>query len=110
MHEEFLQSDVPLGVLWVMVDQARGCCGARTERGPAKRCWKKWSGRWRSGLQPAEEIGRWGDDEFLVLSHERTPADAGGACTDAGRAGAHDGFSLVGRSHFADGEHWRGAG
>lgn len=24
------------------------------------------------GLRPAEEIGRWGDDEFLVLSHERT--------------------------------------
>lgn len=24
------------------------------------------------GLKPAEEIGRWGDDEFLVLSHERS--------------------------------------
>ena len=27
-----------------------------------------------SGLKPAEEIGRWGDDEFLVLSHERNAA------------------------------------
>ena len=27
-----------------------------------------------TGLKPAEEIGRWGDDEFLVLSHERTAA------------------------------------
>jgi PleD family two-component response regulator len=26
-----------------------------------------------SGLRPAEEMGRWGDDEFLILSHERTP-------------------------------------
>jgi diguanylate cyclase (GGDEF)-like protein len=25
------------------------------------------------GLRPAEELARWGDDEFLVLSHERTP-------------------------------------
>ena len=26
-----------------------------------------------NGLRPAEEMGRWGDDEFLILSHERTP-------------------------------------
>jgi diguanylate cyclase (GGDEF)-like protein len=26
-----------------------------------------------NGLRPAEELGRWGDDEFLVISHERTP-------------------------------------
>jgi GGDEF domain-containing protein len=25
-------------------------------------------------LKPAEEIGRWGDDEFLILSHERSAA------------------------------------
>ena len=24
------------------------------------------------GLRPTEQIGRWGEDEFLVLSHERT--------------------------------------
>ena len=24
------------------------------------------------GLRPTEQMGRWGDDEFLVLSHERT--------------------------------------
>jgi GGDEF domain-containing protein len=24
------------------------------------------------GLRPTEEIGRWGEDEFLVISHERT--------------------------------------
>jgi diguanylate cyclase (GGDEF)-like protein len=27
-----------------------------------------------NGLRPADEIGRWGDDEFLVISHERTAA------------------------------------
>ena len=25
-----------------------------------------------NGLRPGEEVGRWGDDEFLVLSHERS--------------------------------------
>jgi GGDEF domain-containing protein len=24
-------------------------------------------------LRPGEEVGRWGDDEFLIISHERTP-------------------------------------
>jgi diguanylate cyclase (GGDEF)-like protein len=26
-----------------------------------------------AGLRPSEVIGRWGDDEFLVIAHERTP-------------------------------------
>jgi len=26
------------------------------------------------GLRPAEYLGRWGEDEFLVISHERTSA------------------------------------
>jgi diguanylate cyclase (GGDEF)-like protein len=26
-----------------------------------------------NGLRPAEQVGRWGDEEFLVISHERTP-------------------------------------
>ena len=30
-----------------------------------------------TGLKPGEEIGRWGDDEFLVLSHERNTARLG---------------------------------
>jgi PleD family two-component response regulator len=25
------------------------------------------------GLRPTEKLGRWGDDEFLVISHERSP-------------------------------------
>jgi GGDEF domain-containing protein len=25
-----------------------------------------------NALRPGEEVGRWGDDEFLVLSHERS--------------------------------------
>jgi diguanylate cyclase (GGDEF)-like protein len=26
-----------------------------------------------NGLRPGEQVGRWGEDEFLVISHERTP-------------------------------------
>ncbi len=71
MHEDFLRSDIPLGVLWVTVDQA---CGLRRTHG-ARACaamLEKVERTLASGLKPFEEIGRWGDDEFLVLSHERS--------------------------------------
>ena len=62
----------PFGVLWITVDQAHdlrkthgaGACDAMLE---------KVERALANGLRPAEEMGRWGDDEFLVLSHERTP-------------------------------------
>ena len=71
MHEDFLRSDIPLGVLWVTVDQARRLRrthGARACDAMLEKVERTLS----SGLKPAEEIGRWGDDEFLVLSHERS--------------------------------------
>ena len=73
MHEDFLRNDIALGVLWVTADQA---CGLRRTHG-ARACeamLEKMERTLASGLRPAEEIGRWGDDEFLVLSHERNPA------------------------------------
>jgi diguanylate cyclase (GGDEF)-like protein/PAS domain S-box-containing protein len=70
--DDYRLGDEGFGVLWITVDQAgelrkthgAGACEAmlgKVERAMA------------NGLRPAEEIGRWGDDEFLVLSHERTP-------------------------------------
>ena len=109
MHEDFLRERYPLGVLWVTVDQAhalRRTHGARA----CEAMLEKVERTLADGLKPAEEIGRWGDDEFLVLSHERNAADAGGSRADAGGAGAHRGFPLVGRSRIADREHWRCAG
>ena len=70
--EDFMRGGIPFGVLWISVDQAHGlrkthgagACEAMLEK--VKRALAQ-------GLRPAEELGRWGDDEFLVISHERTP-------------------------------------
>jgi len=70
--EDFVRSAVPFGVLWVSVDQAhelrkthgQGACEAMLE---------KVQHALAHGLRPAEEMGRWGEDEFLIISHERTP-------------------------------------
>ncbi len=69
--EDFARGGVPFGVLWVNVDQAHamrkthgtGACEAMLEK--VERALAQ-------GLRPAEEVGRWGDDEFLIVSHERS--------------------------------------
>ena len=63
--EDFERGGQPLGVLWIAVDQGRelrkthgaAACEAMIEK--VKRALAV-------GLRPAEELGRWGDDEFLV--------------------------------------------
>jgi diguanylate cyclase (GGDEF)-like protein/PAS domain S-box-containing protein len=70
--EDLMRGGPPFGVLWVMVDQAHElrkthgvqACAAMLE---------KVEHALANGLRPAEQLGRWGEDEFLVLSHERTP-------------------------------------
>jgi len=72
MFEDFNQGGESFGVLWITVDQAHelrrthgaGACDAMLE---------KVEHALAGGLRPSEEIGRWGDDEYLILSHERTP-------------------------------------
>ena len=72
VFEDFVQGGETFGVLWITVDQAHelrkthgaGACDAMLE---------KVEHVLANGLRPAEEMGRWGDDEYLVLSHERTP-------------------------------------
>ena len=80
------------------------CAGLRGDAGEDA------SERLPSGLKPAEEIGRWGDDEFLVLSHERNAAMLAAHAQTPGGLGAHDRFSLVGRPCLAHREYRRGAG
>lgn len=70
--DNFARGGMPFGVLWIMVDQAhdlRGTHGANACEAMLEKVQRTLA----QGLRPAEKMGRWGDDEFLVLSHERTP-------------------------------------
>jgi PAS domain S-box-containing protein/diguanylate cyclase (GGDEF)-like protein len=70
--EDFTRGGETFGVLWITVDQARdlrkthgaNACGTMID---------KVHQALAKGLRPTEKLGRWGDDEFLVVSHERTP-------------------------------------
>ena len=61
----------PFGVLWINVDQAHNlhkthgaaACHAMLD---------KVRHALAQGMRPGEELGRWGADEFLIVSHERT--------------------------------------
>jgi diguanylate cyclase (GGDEF)-like protein len=73
LFQEFSRGGLSFGVLWVTVDQAHdlrkthgvGACEAMLQ---------KIERTLAHGLRPAEYMGRWGDDEFLVVCHARTPA------------------------------------
>lgn len=69
--EDFVRGGMPFGVLWIGIDQAAelrrthgaGACAAMLA---------KVQRAMNVGLRPGEEIGRWGEGEFLVIAHERT--------------------------------------
>jgi diguanylate cyclase (GGDEF)-like protein/PAS domain S-box-containing protein len=71
-YGNFVYGGLPFGLLWITVDQAHqlrathgtNACEAMLEK--VQRALAQ-------GLRPGEKMGRWGDDEYLVLSHERTP-------------------------------------
>jgi len=64
-------SHMPFGVLWITVDQAATL--RRTHGREACEAMLATVGHaLMRGLRPTEVMGRWGDDEFLVVSHERT--------------------------------------
>ena len=73
LFEDSTEGGQEFGVLWITVDQAhdlRKTHGA----GACEAMFKKVERVLTQGLRPAEYLGRWGEDEFLVISHERTPA------------------------------------
>ena len=108
-HDDFSRANVPLGVMWITVDQAhelRMTHGARACEAMVEKVERTLV----HGLRPTEQIGRWGEDEFLVISHERTAETlAAHAQVLAGLAANHR-LSLVGRPRFAHREHRRGTG
>ena len=70
-YEDSASGEAPLGVLWINVDQAHEL---RKTHGAAacNAMMAKVRHALVQGLRPVDEIGRWGADEFLVVSHERT--------------------------------------
>jgi diguanylate cyclase (GGDEF)-like protein/PAS domain S-box-containing protein len=71
-YEDLLRGGSSFGLLWITVDQAnalRKTHGARA----CEAMLEKMAIALIHGMRPAEEIGRWGEDEFLIISHERSP-------------------------------------
>ncbi len=67
---EWKTNHVPFGLLWITIDQAAQM--RRTHgRDACEAMLRIVEQRLAQGLRPAEVIGRWGSDEFLVVSHER---------------------------------------
>ena len=67
---EWKTGQVPFGLLWITIDQAAQM--RRTHgRDACEAMLRIVEHRLAQGLRPTEVIGRWGSDEFLVLSHER---------------------------------------
>ena len=69
--EDCTAGGLPFGILWIKVDQAeslRKTHGA----GACEGMLDKLQHALAAGLRPADVLGRWGDDEFLIISHERT--------------------------------------
>lgn len=64
-------NQVPFGVIWVTVDQASGLRKTHG-RGACETMLRIIEQTLRRGLRPTEIVGRWGDDEFLIVSYERT--------------------------------------
>lgn len=93
-YAEFMHGWSHCGVLWVMVDQAHEL---RKTHG-AKACesmMEKIERTLVNGLRLGEELGRWGMDEFLVISRERS----------LGELRAHAG-TLAGLARTADFRWW----
>ena len=70
--EDFENGGQPLGVLWIGVDQdaeLRKSHGMGAVRSMLDKVQRSLS----IGLRPADELARWGEDEFLIVAHERNP-------------------------------------
>lgn len=70
--EDFKQRGIPLSLFWITVDQAHDLRHTHGERA-CEAMLDSVEHTLSNGLRPQEELGRWGDDEFLILSHERKP-------------------------------------
>jgi diguanylate cyclase (GGDEF)-like protein len=70
-HHQWETNRVPYGLLWITVDQAASLRKSHG-REACDSMLRNVEQTLIRGLRPNEVMGRWGDDDFLVLSHERT--------------------------------------
>jgi PAS domain S-box-containing protein/diguanylate cyclase (GGDEF)-like protein len=70
--DNFISGGSPFGILWIAVDQA-GDLHKTHGAAACQAMLDKIRHAFSVGLRPVENMGRWGDDEFLVICHERTP-------------------------------------
>ncbi|HKN20666.1 MAG TPA: diguanylate cyclase [Terracidiphilus sp.] len=69
--DDFERGGCPLGVLWISVDQTEELRGTHGEAA-CNAMLEKVRHAMARGLRPTEEMGRWGDAEFLIVAHERS--------------------------------------
>jgi diguanylate cyclase (GGDEF)-like protein len=72
LFDDFTHEGLAFGLLWITVDQGQGLRKTHGA-GACESMIEKVGRSLVQGLRPAEKLGRWGEDEFLVISHERTP-------------------------------------
>ena len=70
--DDCAEGGLPFGVLWIKVDQAESLQKTHGA-GACQAMFDKLEHSIARGLRPAEILGRCGDEEFLIISHERTP-------------------------------------
>ncbi|MGO8720130.1 MAG: diguanylate cyclase domain-containing protein [Acidobacteriaceae bacterium] len=70
-HHQWMTSGMPFGLLWITVDQARSLRKTHG-REACEAMLRSVEQTLLRQMGPAETIGRWGDNEFLVIAHERS--------------------------------------
>jgi diguanylate cyclase (GGDEF)-like protein/PAS domain S-box-containing protein len=70
-QQQWLANRAAYGLLWIMVDQAPQLRKTHGQDA-CESMLRTVEQTLMCHINPAETIGRWGDDEFLVLAHERT--------------------------------------
>lgn len=70
-HHQWMTSGMPFGLLWITVDQAKSLRKTHG-REACEAMLRSVEQTLLRQMRPAETIGRWGDNEFLVIAHERS--------------------------------------
>jgi diguanylate cyclase (GGDEF)-like protein len=70
-HHQWATSGMPFGLLWITVDQARSLRKTHG-RDACESMLRAVEDTLLRQMKPVETIGRWGDNEFLIIAHERS--------------------------------------